>query len=101
MSASGSSNVGAACPGCSIANDSIPIFFEFATCRARQRFRRCSSVATYNRSVKQSLLGGLTPREFLRRHWQKRPLYVRGAAPRFTGVLDERQLFALAQRDDV
>jgi len=51
--------------------------------------------------VKQSLLGGLTPREFLRRHWQKRPLYVRGAAPRFTGVLDERQLFTLAKRDDV
>jgi 50S ribosomal protein L16 3-hydroxylase len=51
--------------------------------------------------VKQSLLGGLTPREFLRRHWQKRPLYVRGALPRFTGVLDERQLIALARRDDV
>jgi 50S ribosomal protein L16 3-hydroxylase len=47
------------------------------------------------------LLGGLTPREFLRRHWQKRPLYVRGAVPRFTGVLDERQLSTLARRDDV
>jgi len=47
------------------------------------------------------LLGGLTPREFLRRHWQKRPLYVRGAVPRFTGVLDEPQLFTLARRDDV
>jgi 50S ribosomal protein L16 3-hydroxylase len=43
----------------------------------------------------------LTPREFLRRHWQKRPLYVRGALPRFTGVLDARQLFTLARRDDV
>jgi 50S ribosomal protein L16 3-hydroxylase len=51
--------------------------------------------------VKQSLLGGLTPREFLRRHWQKRPLYVRGAAPRTSGVLDEQQLFTLARRDDV
>jgi len=47
------------------------------------------------------LLGGLTPREFLRRHWQKRPLCVRGAAPRFSGVLDARQLFTLARRDDV
>jgi 50S ribosomal protein L16 3-hydroxylase len=47
------------------------------------------------------LLGGLTPREFLRGHWQKRPLYVRGALPRFTGVLGERQLFTLARRDDV
>jgi 50S ribosomal protein L16 3-hydroxylase len=64
-------------------------------------YRGCSSVATYNRSVKKSLLGGLTPREFLRRHWQKRPLYVRGAVPRFTGVLGEQQLFTLACRDDV
>ncbi len=47
------------------------------------------------------MLGGLTPREFLRRHWQKRPLYVRGALPRFSGVLDARKLFTLAQRDDV
>ena len=47
------------------------------------------------------MLGGLTPREFLRRHWQKRPLYVRGAVPRFNGVLDARQLFTLAHRDDV
>jgi len=47
------------------------------------------------------LLGGLTPREFLRRHWQKRPLYVHGALPRFTGVLDARKLFTLARRDDV
>ncbi len=47
------------------------------------------------------MLGGLTPREFLRRHWQKRPLYVHGALPRFSGVLDARKLFTLARRDDV
>jgi len=47
------------------------------------------------------LLGGLTPREFLRKHWQKRPLYVRGALPRSTLVLAARQLFTLASRDDV
>ncbi len=47
------------------------------------------------------MLGGLTPRQFLRRHWQKRPLYVRGAVPRFSGVLDARHLFTLARRDDV
>jgi len=47
------------------------------------------------------LLGGLTPREFLRRHWQKRPLYVRAALPRSTFVLDARNLFTLARRDDV
>jgi len=47
------------------------------------------------------LLGGLTPREFLRKHWQKRPLYVRGALPRSSLVLEARQLFTLARRDDV
>src|SRR5262245_58424606 len=45
-------------------------------------------------------LGGLTPRAFLARHWQKRPLFVRRAiaAPH---VIDERALAALARRDDV
>src|SRR5438309_7940585 len=47
------------------------------------------------------LLGGLTPRTFLRRYWQKRPLFVRGALPAFRGVLDEHALAALAARDDV
>ena len=47
------------------------------------------------------LLGDLTPREFLRRHWQKRPLFVPDALPGFAGVLDRRALAALARRDDV
>src|SRR3979411_789051 len=47
------------------------------------------------------LLGGLTPRTFLRRHWQKRPLFVRGALPGLRSVVDERVLTALAKRDDV
>jgi 50S ribosomal protein L16 3-hydroxylase len=47
------------------------------------------------------LLGGLAPRTFLRRHWQKRPLLVRAALPGFTGVLDARALAALARRDEV
>ena len=47
------------------------------------------------------LLGGLTAREFLRRHWQKRPLYVRGALPPFDHLLDAGDLMALARRDDV
>jgi 50S ribosomal protein L16 3-hydroxylase len=77
------------------------IFLDLQQPRAPIERRGCSSIATYNRAVKKNLLGGLTPREFLRRHWQKRPLYVRGALPRFTGVLDARQLLALARRDDV
>ena len=47
------------------------------------------------------LFGNLSPREFLRRHWQKRPLFVRQAFPGFAGVIDKRALAALATRDDV
>lgn len=46
------------------------------------------------------LLGGLTPRIFLRRYWQKRPLFVRRAVP-LPPSIDERVLTALAARDDV
>ncbi|HEX6265679.1 MAG TPA: cupin domain-containing protein [Burkholderiales bacterium] len=51
--------------------------------------------------MKSPLLGGLTPREFLRRHWQKRPLFAPGALPGFAGVIGRRELAALALRDDV
>ena len=47
------------------------------------------------------LLGGLTAREFLRRYWQKRALFVRAALPGFSGIIDEGSLAALAARDDV
>jgi len=47
------------------------------------------------------LLGGLSPRTFLRRHWQKRPLLVRAAVQEFTGVVTLRALARLAARDDV
>jgi len=48
-----------------------------------------------------ALLGGLTAAAFLRRHWQKRALLVRGAVPGFTGSVTRDALFALAGRDDV
>jgi 50S ribosomal protein L16 3-hydroxylase len=51
--------------------------------------------------MKLQLLGGLTPRDFLRRYWQKRVLFVRNALPQFAGMVDERVLTALARRDDV
>jgi 50S ribosomal protein L16 3-hydroxylase len=51
--------------------------------------------------MRSKLLGGLGARAFLRRYWQKRALFVRRAVPDFTGVVDERTLAALAQRDDV
>src|SRR5688572_32781856 len=51
--------------------------------------------------MKLRLLGGLAPRTFLRRYWQKRPLFVRAALPDFRGVIADRALCALAVRDDV
>ena len=32
-----------------------------------------------------TLLGGLTPQQFMSRHWQKKPLLVRGAIPGAAG----------------
>lgn len=49
---------------------------------------------------RSSLLGGLTPIEFVRRYWQQRPLLVRGAAPNLARLTPAR-LLALARRDGV
>jgi 50S ribosomal protein L16 3-hydroxylase len=47
------------------------------------------------------LLGGLSPAEFARRHWQRRPLLVRQAIPGVKPPLDRRRLLALSRCDDV
>ena len=49
----------------------------------------------------KALPGGMAAQDFLRRHWQKRPLLVRGALPGFSGGISRRALFALAARGDV
>jgi 50S ribosomal protein L16 3-hydroxylase len=48
----------------------------------------------------RTLLGGRSPRAFLARYWQKRPLLVRGAWPRFADPLSVSDLFRLAARAD-
>ncbi|MDB5752933.1 MAG: hypothetical protein JWP65_3354, partial [Ramlibacter sp.] len=48
-----------------------------------------------------ALLGGLTPAQFMKRHWQKKPLLVRNAIPGFEPLLARKDLFALAARDEV
>ncbi len=47
-----------------------------------------------------SLLGGLTPSQFMRRYWQKKPLLIRGAIPQITAPLSRDELFELAASDD-
>ena len=48
-----------------------------------------------------SLLGGLSPAQFMRRHWQKKPLLVRQAITGMRPLLSAPQLFALAARAEV
>ena len=45
-----------------------------------------------------SLLGGLSAAEFMRRHWQKKPLLVRAACPGALAAIDRSRLVALAGR---
>ena len=47
------------------------------------------------------LLGGLSPRAFMRRHWQKKPLLIRQAVPEGAPELDRTAVFALAAADGV
>ena len=47
------------------------------------------------------LLAGLSPAQFMRRHWQKKPLLVRGAIPGLKPLLTRAELVALAASDDV
>ena len=47
------------------------------------------------------LLGGLSPQQFMKRHWQKKPLLVRGAVPGLEPLLSRSELFILSAREDV
>ena len=47
------------------------------------------------------LLANLTPSDFMRRYWQKKPLLVRQAVPDIKAPLARDDLFALAANDDV
>ena len=47
------------------------------------------------------LLGGLTPAQFMKRHWHKKPLLVRQAIPGFKPCVDRAGLVELAGREDV
>ena len=48
-----------------------------------------------------TLLGGLSPSQFMRRHWQRKPLLVRQAVPGFQSPLTWSDLKALAAQPDV
>ncbi len=51
--------------------------------------------------VATPLLAGLSPRQFMRRYWQKKPLLIRQAWPQVAPPIDRATLFKLAEQDDV
>ena len=51
--------------------------------------------------MKRNIFGGLTRAEFMRQHWQKKPLFVRGALPDYEHAVTRDELIELAQRDDL
>lgn len=50
---------------------------------------------------KISLLGGMSPAQFMRKHWHKKPLLVRHAIPGFEAPIPRAQLFELAGEEGV
>lgn len=48
-----------------------------------------------------TLLGGLTPKQFLAEYWQKKPLLVRQALPGFKGIMERDALLAMALDDEI
>ena len=67
--------------------------------------RGCRALAT-NRvdiisTMQERLPGGMAASKFLRRHWQRAPLLVRGAFPGIGGWPGKQKLFTLARRSDV
>jgi len=54
-----------------------------------------------NPDIPLTLLGGLTPADFMRRYWQRKPLLIRQAIANFKPPLSCAQVKRLARRDDV
>lgn len=50
---------------------------------------------------KLTLLGNLSPQEFLRDYWHKRPLLIRSAIPQFKAPISATELINLVKQNDV
>jgi len=51
--------------------------------------------------MNRSPLGAIEPKQFLRKHWQKKPLLARAAAAGIAGAFSRSAIMALACREDV
>lgn len=52
-------------------------------------------------ATQKNLLGGISPKQFLKKYWQKKPLLIRQAILGFSGILDANELAGLACEEDV
>jgi 50S ribosomal protein L16 3-hydroxylase len=48
-----------------------------------------------------TLLGGLTPEQFMKRHWQKKPLLIRQALPDMTPLIERTDLLNMLESEEV
>lgn len=48
-----------------------------------------------------ALLGGISPEQFMRQYWQKKPLLIRAAVPEFKPLVAEKDLLILAASEEV
>ncbi len=48
-----------------------------------------------------NLLGGLSPTEFMKRHWQKKPLLIRQAIPGLKPLIDRTSLLEMLESEEV
>ena len=47
------------------------------------------------------LLAGLTPTQFMKKHWQKKPLLIRQAIPGMQALIDRTSLLAMVESEEV
>ena len=47
------------------------------------------------------LLGGLSPEQFMKRHWQKKPLLIRQAVPNMKPLIERAELLSMLENEEV
>ncbi len=47
------------------------------------------------------LLGGLSPDQFMKRHWQKKPLLIRQAVPNMKPLIERAELLSMLENEEV
>ncbi len=53
------------------------------------------------KNIPLPLLGGLTPAQFMKRHWQKKPLLIRQALPDMKPLISRTDLLAMVESEEV